>query len=258
MLIAGCLLLVGCTLGRAERAAAPVSTTMVRDPLVIQADFALEQDHPLLAELTHLRYRLAQTLELNLASHPVEVHLFATPERFHAALAERFPDFPVRRAFFVKHHGRYEVYAQWSEHAPEDLRHETTHAYLHTSLPDLPLWLDEGLAEYFETPAEQGGWNAPHAELLLHERQAGHWRPDLRRLELLASSGDMTQRDYAEAWAWTYWLLHTTPQRRALLLQHLHAWRRGERVGPISEALYRNEPAAHNALVDMLMAASQN
>ncbi len=255
--LAGCLLLAGCMLGRSERATLPVSTTLVRNPLVIQADFDLEADHPLLGELTQLRERIAQTLVLQLSPQPIEVHLFATSERFHATLAERFPDFPVRRAFFVKTPGRYEVYAQWNEHTPEDLRHETTHAYLHTTLPDLPLWLDEGLAEYFETPPATAGWHASHADLLMREFQRGHWRPDLRRLENLASSGDMTQLDYAESWAWTYLLLNTTPARRDLLVHQLHARQRGEVVGPVSEPLHRFEAAPQETLVHMLFSVTQ-
>ena len=47
------------------------------------------------------------------------------------------------------------VYTYWGNRIQQDLRHELTHAILHSVLKDVPLWLDEGLAEYFEVPH---GW----------------------------------------------------------------------------------------------------
>ena len=44
------------------------------------------------------------------------------------------------------------VYTYWGDRIQQDLRHELTHALLHSVLKDVPLWLDEGLAEYFELP----------------------------------------------------------------------------------------------------------
>jgi hypothetical protein len=152
----------------------------------------------------------------------------------------------------VKHGGRFEVYAQWSERAGEDLRHETTHAYLHASLPELPLWLDEGLAEYFEMPAEADGWNAPHAELLRRELRSGRWRPDLARLEAIASSAEMTQRDYAEAWSWTWLLLRSTPQRRDLLAGWLRAGAGGQPRAPLSAVLAQTQSASTEDLAAAL------
>ena len=40
------------------------------------------------------------------------------------------------------------------DHLRTDLRHELTHALLHGVLKDVPLWLDEGLAGFFELPPD--------------------------------------------------------------------------------------------------------
>ena len=93
---AGCLLLSGCVLGRPERTAAPIPTTIVRGPLEIHADFPLDERHPLIAELTELRGRVAEAIALPPAEQPVAVRVFSSPQRYHAYLAERFPGFPVR------------------------------------------------------------------------------------------------------------------------------------------------------------------
>jgi hypothetical protein len=249
LLYAGCVLLSGCVLGRGDRSVAPIPTRAVEGPLTIQADFPIGERPPILTELTQLRARVSSALALPVTNQPVEIYLFASAEKYHATLAERFPGFPVRRAFFVKHGGRFEVYSHWSERAGEDLRHETTHAYLHASIPDLPLWLDEGLAEYFETSPAVDGWNAPHVELLLRELHAGRWRPNLPRMEAIASSAEMTQLDYAEAWSWTWLLLRSQPQRRELLIQWLRAGAAGQARAPLAEVVARNELAAPDALI---------
>lgn len=251
--IAGCVLWAGCALGPAERSPAPAPTNIVRGPLVVQADFPLDEHHPLIGELAELRERVAATLQAAPEPQPVQVRVFASSDGFHSHLAERFPHFPVRRAFFVKQHGRLEVCAQWGERVGEDLRHETTHAYLHALIDNLPLWLDEGLAEYFETPPAAGGWHSEHAELLQAEWRRGRWRPDLRRLEALTASGEMTQLDYAESWAWTYFLLNTAPPRRALLQRHFHVLRRHEPTPPLSVILQNAEPHAAEAMIAALV-----
>ena len=88
-----------------------------------------------------------------------------------------------------------------------DLRHETTHAILHTLLPMVPLWLDEGLAEYFEVERNRRIKGNPHlAEL----KKSLRWRrvPRLAPLEELGDLEDMSEHEYRDAWAWTHFMLH--------------------------------------------------
>ena len=91
-----------------------------------------------------------------------------------------------------------------------------SHGYLHSVVPSIPLWLDEGLAECSEVPRARNGMNTSHYALLTKKLREG-WRPDLARLESLSSAAEMTQLEYAESWAWAHFLLKTTPQRRWLL-----------------------------------------
>ena len=115
---------------------------------------------------------------------------------------------------------RLMVYAFWGDHVAEDLRHEVAHGYLHAVVRNLPLWLDEGLAEYFEVPRGSRGLNKPHVEELRSSLDRG-WQPDLRRLESLQSVDQMTQLDYAEAWAWVHYLLETSPEHAEFLRSYL-------------------------------------
>ena len=107
---------------------------------------------------------------------PIHVYLFEDADRFHEFVREERPDFPNRRAFFVETDTRLEVYAHWGGYVGEDLRHEVTHAYLHSVLPSIPLWLDEGLAEYFEVPRGRQGLNRDHLSRVVAKPGGGGGR----------------------------------------------------------------------------------
>ena len=47
------------------------------------------------------------------------------------------------------------------------------------------------------------------------------WKPNLKRLETLTDAAQMDQRDYAESWAWVYFMLHSPPERREILTSYL-------------------------------------
>ena len=206
--------------------------------LVMHSDFPLPKQHRLLDDLVSQRELQSQTLQLPATEEPIHVYLFQTPEGFASYIADRYPTFPTRRAFFVETDTQLAVYAHWGDRVAEDLRHEVAHGYLHASVRNLPLWLDEGLAEYFEVPRGQRGLNPPHVTQLGAEIQQNNWRPQLQRLETLNSVSDMTQLDYAEAWAWVHFMLETTDERRSVLHTYLNALRDDpERSPPLSLAL---------------------
>jgi hypothetical protein len=102
--------------------------------------------------------------------------------------------------------------------------HEATHQIafncgLHTRYADVPLWLSEGLAIYFETPdlSNTRGWHGigrvNHRRLVTY-RSSAAGRGQQRLAELVAS--DRLFRDtrtgpqaYAEVWVLTHYLLRT-------------------------------------------------
>lgn len=212
----------------------PVRNTIVRDQLVIYTDFGLPERHRLIEDLVAQRTDVAQLLELPTTEEPINVYLFNSADTFQEYIDRHYPTLPSRRAFFVKTDTRLAVYAHWGDRIAEDLRHEVAHGYLHAAVPNLPLWLDEGLAEYFEVPRGHHGFNGPHVQQLQARMQQNGWQPNLRRLETLSSTGEMTQLDYAESWAWVHYLLETTPERRKLLQEYLHTLRREGIAPPLS------------------------
>ncbi len=234
--IVGCaLLFLGCAQFRstADSNSVPSRNSIVREQLIITSDFKIPQQHRLLEELVAQRYDLAVKLGLPTSDEPIHVYLFDDPKRFVALARERFPELAPRRAFFVETDTQLTVYAQWGDRVAEDLRHEVAHGYLHAVVPNLPLWFDEGLAEYFEVPRGSDGLNRPHLDFLLQLMVQEGWRPNLVRLERLQSMAEMQQLDYAEAWAWIHWLLETTPERGAILRGQLHALRQYGSAPPL-------------------------
>lgn len=204
----------------------PGRSELVAGQLVIHADFPLPGRHRLLRELEELRVEVSQTLGLPISDEPVHLYLFEDPDRYETFVARRFPSFPARRAFFIETDTSLSVFAAWQDRVAEDLRHETTHGYVHAVVPSIPLWLDEGVAEFFELPRAEAGLHRQHVAHLAGRRLEGTWRPGLARMQALAKAAELTQDDYAEAWCWTHWLVATTPARRAILQDYLTAVRR--------------------------------
>jgi hypothetical protein len=226
--------------------------------LKIHSDFALPSDHRLLRELTVEREDVYQTLGLIGTQEPIQVHLFQDEEKYKQFLLRHFPSVPQRRAFFVETDTQLEVYAHWSDRVGEDLRHEVCHGYLHAVVPAIPLWLDEGLAEYFEVPRGNGGLNQPHVDLLSDMLEHNHWQPNLPRLEAIKSAADMQQADYAESWAWVYFLLHSPPERVELLTTYLAEIHEKGSVGPLSARLPSQNIQPQRTLADFLTAMHQD
>jgi hypothetical protein len=176
-------------------------------------------------------------LALPHSDEPIQVYLFETAERFEGFMRLYHPEFPDRRAFFVETDARLSVYAQWGDHMAEDLRHEVTHGYLHCVAPEMPLWLDEGIAKFYEVPRGQRGLNRPLLDRLGVQMDREHWQPNLRRLEQFASTYNMTQDDYAEAWAWVHFLMESGPERLDMLRGYLTDLRRDGAAAPLSARL---------------------
>ena len=241
----------------------PDRTELEVGQLVIHADFPIAGQHRLVRELDALRAEVSQRLGLPVSDEPVHLYLFENSADYDAFAARQFPGFPARRAFFVETDTTLAVFAAWQDRVAEDLRHETTHGYVHAVAPAVPLWLDEGLAEFFEVPRHESGVHAAHVAHLAGRALEGNWRPDMERLETLVSAGELSQDHYAEAWCWVHWLLCTTPERRALLQDYLADVRRDGKTVPLSLRLRhapdtpRDPAAALRGHVEALAAAHE-
>jgi hypothetical protein len=239
----------GCAHPWSARLTLPASYTVVRDQLVIRSDFPLPANHRLLTELTAVRNDLRQRLGVPASDEPIQVYLFDNAEQFRAFMLLHHPDLPDRRAFFLETDTRLQIYAQWGDRIAEDLRHEVTHGYLHSTMPGLPLWLDEGMAEYYEVPRASRGLHRADLEFLLTAIQHRRWQPDLARLERLQPIHEMTQEEYCEAWAWVHFLLETRQEHRSMLREYLDDLRRLGTAEPLGVRLRQLVPEPEQVLV---------
>lgn len=230
----------------------PDRNAIVFDQLTIYSNFPLPPHHRLLEDLRWMRGQLLASLALPSSSESIHVYLFESEERFTAFVRGHYPSFPLRRAFFVKSDTRLAVYAQWGDRVAEDLRHEVAHGYLHSVVPNIPLWVDEGLAEYFEVPRGAAGVNQPHVQLLAAECLQQTWRPDIERLEQLTSAANMTQEQYAESWLWVHWLLESDAENRRILQDYLRLLRSNSSLPRLGQMIRARWPYPEQALVEHL------
>ncbi|MFO0910263.1 MAG: DUF1570 domain-containing protein [Isosphaeraceae bacterium] len=225
------LLSVGCaTLGSDPgQPLVPTRAEARTGPFVIYSSTKLGPESAPIRSLRSLEADVASTLGVRAAATetPVEIYILRDRDTFTHFLTFYFPELPPRRAFFIAQGGRRVVYTFQNDRLTEDLRHEATHALLHLAVGDLPLWLDEGLAEYFEGTSAPLGVNPEHLERLPDDLASG-WKPDLAHLESLKNVREMTPRDYRESWAWVHYLLNDSAASRALLLSWLSEHRRGD------------------------------
>ncbi|HVL12547.1 MAG TPA: hypothetical protein VM529_08280 [Gemmata sp.] len=226
---------------------------------VFYTDFELDKNDPVFADLDTLPEQIAAELKLPPSNAIVQVFLFDTQERYERFMftpkAGRYWKQPPRRAYFfaeprVGGGDDLKVYTWLGEPNTlrTDLRHELTHAFLHGILKDVPLWLDEGLASYFELPPANEGVNPSHLDVL----RSGPFQPDLARLETFQQVRQMEKPEYREAWAWVHFMLRGNPGGQKVLHDHLQALRTSANPGPLLAKLRDAYPDPDQALLEHL------
>lgn len=253
--VLSCLLLA--SLGLAGCAHSPFLSRSLRMPnelsheqLVVHSEFKNAEQQRLFDQLVAMRQELLATLALPASNDPIHVYLFGDEEHYRGYTRKKYPDYPERRAFFVDDEEGLQVFAYWNENVGIDLRHEVTHGYLHSVAPHVPLWLDEGIAEYYEVADHR---NTPHIDQLSSRLIQGGWRPSLARLESLSTAQEMEQIDYAESWAWIHFLLTTSEERRNALQNHLRALRADGSDRPLAAQLQQLSDKPEEELMAHIM-----
>ncbi len=223
------LALAGCaTTGAQRHTLVPTRYQTEVGPYSIHTNFPLSENSGAIQSLQALETQVQDKLAVRVPpdAGSIEVYILDSKASFSHFLRVYYPELPPRRAFFFAQGDRRVVYTFQGSKLDEDLRHEGTHALLHTAVHNVPLWLDEGLAEYFEVPRTQQGLNAEHVSLLEADLRSG-WTPNLGRLEQITDLRAMAPRDYREAWAWVHFLLNGSPSNRTMLLEYLDELRTG-------------------------------
>jgi hypothetical protein len=113
----------------------------------------------------------------------------------------------------------------------------------------VPLWLDEGIAEYFEVPAEERTFDHPHFRSLRWNMRLGMIRT-VDDLEQRHDLEEMSAGDYRFSWAWTHFMLHGPQVAYNELIGFFSDIRRGTPPGQLSARLARAVPDVNDRLID--------
>jgi hypothetical protein len=213
------------------------------------ADFPLAPQQPLLDELSLLEQDLHARLGAPPPRENMHFFLFQEKDTYQWYMTKYFPRVPYRRALFIKARGPGMVFAYQGADFEIDVRHECTHALLHAWLPRVPLWLDEGLAEYFEVSRDKRVRQNPHHAAVEAAVRFGQL-PRLEELELLENLDDMGRDEYRDAWAWVHFMLHGPREAQHELNRYLDELHSGADPGRLSDRLRRRFPDLNRRLAD--------
>ena len=243
------LILTACFCGSRQEAAAQWPYTTSKQHFAFHADFPLDPNQAILEELVAIETTLCDRLGLPKSDERIDVYLFADRVIYESYMKRYFPDVIPRRAMFIKSNSPGNVFAYISPEFDVDLRHESTHALLHKRLPMVPLWLDEGLAEYFEVPAPDRERGNPY---LATTRRRLHWQrpPPLEQLESFTRISQMGPEEYRHAWSWVHFMLHGPPDAQQALQDYFASILRHEPPPPLSVLLSQRLPDPDKAYVD--------
>lgn len=202
-----------------------------RQEFTIYSEFPVDVD-AVCHQLQAVTKILQQQFGIEPTRAPVELILFNTRKSYEDYLKDELPEALNRRAVFFSGNDVSQIYAWKSRWLTTDLRHEITHVRLHQHLPFVPLWIDEGIAEYLEAQSEESG--------LASRREAVRWKarfgfpPRLTSLEQLQHAAEMQSDDYRNSWAWICYLMNDSDTSREALKSYLRKIHNGEAPGKFS------------------------
>jgi len=217
-------------------------------PFVCRADFSLQGHEQVFHDLADIQRDLYRQLGVPPGQEQIEVYLFRSRSSYHRYLRQWYPEVPSRRALFIKNNGPGKVLVYLSDELHTDIRHECTHALLHSSLPIVPLWLDEGLAEYYEVPPNARLYRNPHRTATVWSYRLWQ-RQSIADLESRNQLSEMGRDEYRHAWAWVHFMINGPPAARQELANFLTDIREGKPPGELSTRIARAVPDPDRAIV---------
>jgi len=213
------------------------SIESTRGIFTFQTDFNLSEIESEIASLEALADELTQTLEIPAPREKVLARILPDETSWRAFFKKNFPGLAYRTAMFDRKNYLFDsrksrLYAFRGPNLEVDLRHEGTHALLTASLRrSVPIWLDEGLAEYFEEAPEARRQNAKRSATTVARLENGAFS-SLELLESVSDVSSATSAFYSDSWAWTNYLLNASSKTRAVVSEYLNDLARSRPFAP--------------------------
>jgi hypothetical protein len=186
--------------------------------------------------LTTLPIEIEQALAIKLANANIRLVVLANETEFDHYLKKNFPGLPKRRALFVQNRGPGLVLTYMHSDWLTDARHECTHALLHASGIKLPLWLDEGLAEYFEVECTEKGSHPTHRHAVATQLRYGQV-VQIEDFEQSQNATTLSPKEYRDAWSIVAFLLNHNAESKQALQEYIEDLRTGAAAGLLSRRL---------------------
>ncbi len=239
--------------------------TLVLGRVVVESNFPLDAIGGLDDEIVQLQQDLNNMLHVPPADEQIELCLFADMESYRDFIDATFKGAPNDRpALYVKDKGPGVLMVPQGPRMVLNIRHEMTHALLNASLRNVPIWLDEGLAKYFEIPRGERGFRNPYLSDAEHGVNGFFSSPpSLSRLEKLTRVDQMKTREYRESWSWVHYMMHYSNRTQRVLANYLVSLRPENQKGvsmkkafelqkktPMKRALEKFEPEYQREYVD--------
>lgn len=213
-----------------------------------RSELPLSDPDGLRRELLDLRRSVSELTALSFSGRSVSLHICSSRRRYISQVSPIAADARRQRGVYLRREGRPAIYTFEQRDLESILRHECVHALLHEALPYVPLWLDEGLASYFEAPAARRAHGHPYQSRVQWGVRLG-WRPSLATLESIRRSDEMDVGDYRHAWAWVHFLLHESDASRQVLRDFLQQIADGGPPVRFSEFVSSRLPDSERRLV---------
>ncbi len=217
----------------------------------LHSDSPLDESRQWLVDMQRLPAEFQNSLCLAPKSQKIHVVLLKSETEYQRYIQHYFPTVPARRALFIKDRGPGIVFAFRHPELVVDLRHECSHALLQDQMDYVPLWLDEGLAEYYESLDGTGHcWHPTHAPIIQWQARLGHV-PTLEELERFDDPKDMDARRYSESWAWVHFMIEGSEEGKILLQGYLKDLaENGRRAGSLSNRIRIGIPNYRRRFLD--------
>ncbi len=205
--------------------------TTVEEPLL----------RPLSDRLVPLKKEMEETLGISIDNQPVYLVVLSDQTEFELYLRTHFPNTPNRRALYIQNRGQGVVLTYLHSEWLIDARHECSHALLHQTGIKLPLWLDEGIAEYFENTEENPTYHPAHSPAVQTQLRYGQV-VEIEELENHAYS-QLDAKGYRDAWSVVALLLHHSDETRQSLRTYVSDLQSGAAAGLLIRRLSKETRA---------------
>jgi hypothetical protein len=186
--------------------------------------------------LSTLPKELSTSLAISISEQPIHLVVLDSRESLDSYVNRLLPDAPSRRALYIRHRGPGLVLTYFNPGWVTDARHECTHALLDASGVKVPQWLDEGLAEYFETASSNPLKHVTHGAAVQSQIRYGQVA-DIQQLEHTDSNTALTAKDYRDAWSITAFALNSSDQTKSAFQKYLQDLQSERAAGLLSHRL---------------------